>query len=89
MAKKKLDLSKFHEPTSEEDARIQAGIASDPDTWEAPEAATVRRRGRPAGSNKSQVTIKLDNDVLDALKSPEAKGWQTRANALLRQALGV
>ncbi len=89
MAKKPVDVSKFNKPTEQEDAQIHASIADDPDTWEAPETATVRRRGRPAGSNKSQVTIKLDNDVLAALKSPKEKGWQTRANALLRQALGV
>ena len=71
------------------EARVRAGIASDPDTWEAPTDATPRRRGRPSGSNKSQVTVKLDNDVLDALKSPDAKGWQTRLNAALRDALGL
>ena len=75
--------------SDEEEARIQAAIASDPDTWEAPGKTRVRRRGRPAGSNKSQVTIKLDNAVLKALKTPDPKGWQTRANALLCKVLGV
>jgi len=48
MTKKKLDLSGFRDNTPEEDARIQAGIANDPDTWEAPQGATVRHRGRTA-----------------------------------------
>ncbi|MEM9845536.1 MAG: BrnA antitoxin family protein [Pseudomonadota bacterium] len=72
--------------TPEEEARIQSGIAADPDTWEAADAKP-RRVGRPSGSDKTKVTLNLDNDVLDALKSPEAKGWQTRANATLRKAL--
>lgn len=75
--------------TPEQDARIKAAIATDPDTWEASETAKPRRVGRPSGSNKSQVTVKLDNDVLDALRSPDRKGWQTRLNAHLRDALGL
>lgn len=47
-----------------------------------------RSRGRPAGSvaaqTKAQVTLRLDSDVLDALKAT-GRGWQTRINALLRE----
>jgi len=34
------------------------------------------------------VTLYIDPDVLDRLKQ-EGKGWQTRANAALRRALGL
>lgn len=47
-----------------------------------------RSRGRPAGSvaaqTKAQVTLRLDIDVLHALKAT-GRGWQTRINALLRE----
>lgn len=46
--------------------------------------AKVLRRGRPTGSSKSQITIKLDKDIITALKSPDPKGWQTRLNATLQ-----
>lgn len=75
--------------TPEQDRAIKDAIAGDPDTWEADAGSKPRRRGRPAGSNKSQVTVKLDNDVLAALKSPASKGWQTRLNTTLREALDL
>ena len=37
---------------------------------------------------KRRVTMYLDPDVLDRLKAG-GKGWQTRANAALRGALGL
>ena len=80
---------KIIDNTPEEDAKIREGIAIDPDTWEIPANAKPRRRGRPVGSKKAQVTVKIDNDVLAALKSPNGKGWQTRLNATLREALGL
>ena len=49
------------------------------------------RRGRPAmldALKKQRVTIMLDPDVLQALKA-DGRGWQTRANAKLRKALGL
>lgn len=48
---------------------------------------TLRGRGRPRGSvaaqTKDQVTLRLDHDVLEALKAT-GRGWQTRVNDLLR-----
>ena len=100
---------KVHMPTALEDARINAGIASDLDAPEvgkeffknARPAAEVlgtevvaelvaqrRTRGRPAGSTaastKVPVTVRVDPDVLEALRSTGA-GWQTRVNDLLRR----
>lgn len=39
--------------------------------------------GRPAGSDKTATTIRLDNDVIDAFRAT-GKGWQTRMNAALK-----
>ncbi len=40
--------------------------------------------------NKSvPVTLNLDRDVVDALKSPDPEGWEDRANALLKKAVGL
>ncbi len=49
-------------------------------------ASTVleRRMGRPRGSNKTQVNLRLDNDVLEWLKS-NGLGYQTRLNEMLRK----
>jgi len=49
---------------------------------------TLRVRGRPPSSNKSAVSLRLDNDVLKALRATGA-GWQTRVNDLLRAAIVV
>jgi uncharacterized protein (DUF4415 family) len=61
-------------------------------TAEIPELVELlRRQGRPAlppGQRKRRVTLHLDPDVLERLKA-DGKGWQTRANAALRKALGL
>jgi uncharacterized protein (DUF4415 family) len=55
-----------------------------------PEQITARRRGRPVGSvqaaTKEPVKIRLDADVLAALKA-SGDGWQTRINDALRASL--
>ena len=50
--------------------------------------AFVRRgRGRPAtGNAKEQVSVRLDRDVLAALRQA-GPGWQSQINPLLRAAL--
>jgi len=85
---------KLTPPTPAEDAAINAGIAADPDTMEMSaaqiaEAAQVKRaRGRPMGSvaesTKKTISMRLDQDLLDAMRS-SGPGWQTRANDLLRR----
>lgn len=78
-------------PSAAEDALITAAAMSDPDAlpytdaeWEKVRPLLKRGRGRPAGSgNKVQVTLRLDADVLDALRATGSK-WQTRANDALR-----
>ncbi len=51
-------------------------------------AALKRAPGRPAGSvtsNKQQVTLRLDRDVLERFRATGA-GWQSRMNEALRDA---
>lgn len=46
-------------------------------------AGVAVKRGRPRGSNKRQIAIRLDQDVIEHFKS-KGEGWQTRLNAALR-----
>lgn len=55
------------------EAELQAGIE-----------AYRRSRGRPAGSNKEQIAIRFDKDVLAGLRAT-GKGWQTRVNEVMRE----
>ena len=73
-------------PTPAEDARIRAGIAADPDTYEVSdeEFKLMRRPGRPLGSGtKTQITLRLDTDIVEKFKA-SGDGWQTRINEVLR-----
>lgn len=47
----------------------------------------VSRGGRPKGSNKEQVSLRLDRDVLERFRAG-GPGWQTRINDALRKAVG-
>ncbi len=81
--------SKFIIPTPEEDAKINAGIASDPDTYELTKAEFAQLRpaiGRPKSTVPLKVptTIRFDADVLATLKAT-GKGWQTRVNEAVRE----
>ena len=52
-------------------------------------AALVKRpRGRPAGSDKDRIAIRVDRDVLDRFKAG-GPGWQSRINDALRRAVGL
>ena len=56
-----------------------------------PELAEIirRARGRPREPTpKKQVTVRLDAEVIEAMKKDGA-GWQTRMNATLRRELGL
>lgn len=48
----------------------------------------VIRRGRPPGSTKQLVSLRLDQTVLDYFRAGGA-GWQTRVNEALRKAAGL
>ena len=48
-------------------------------------AAGLVRRGRPRGSEKRAVSLRLDEDVIAKFKAG-GPGWQTRINEALRRA---
>lgn len=51
--------------------------------------ALLRRRGRPLKADrKVDIKLRIDPDVVEALRSG-GKGWQTRANEILRKGVGL
>lgn len=48
----------------------------------------VIRRGRPAGSSKRLVSLRLDEAIISHFKAT-GPGWQTRMNEVLRKAAGL
>jgi len=72
--------------TPEEDAQITAAAMTDPDNLPLTDAELSqfkRVRGRPPGSGKkSQVTLRLDTQILEKFKAT-GNGWQTRINDAL------
>lgn len=78
-------------PTEEEGRQIDEAARSDPDALPLTdeELARFRRvRGPQKAPVKKQVTIRLDADLVERLKA-DGQGWQTRANDLLRRAMGL
>ncbi len=87
------------EPTEDEDAAIEAGIAVDPDASDGgysdprpagevhPEMVRQwkRTKGRKNPPAKEIITLRLDSDVLDYFRA-SGKGWQSRVSDILRQA---
>jgi len=50
---------------------------------------TWTRPGRPPSDNpKTQVTLRLDPEVVEKFRAT-GKGWQSRINAELRKSLGI
>ena len=70
-------------------AEAKAGLAGRVHT---PDQVLARRRGRPPGSvaavTKEPVKLRLDPDVLAALRAT-GDGWQTRINDMLRASLSL
>jgi uncharacterized protein (DUF4415 family) len=77
-------------PSSEEDAAINAAALNDPDAQPLSDAELARLRpalGRPPATIKRpMLSMRVDPDVLAHLRA-SGKGWQTKVNALLRQAV--
>jgi len=84
-------------PTDEEDAAITAAAMRDPDAlpWTDAQLEAARpfmRIGaRPVGrppveTPRPKVTVRMDAAVLAHLRA-SGKGWQTRMNAVLREAV--
>ncbi len=83
------------EPDTENPEWTDEDVRTARPVWEFPELVEILQKhghlGRPPlppEARKRRVTMHLDPDVLAALKA-EGKGWQTRANAALRRALGL
>jgi uncharacterized protein (DUF4415 family) len=53
-----------------------------------PELAVRLGRGLQKAPTKVAVSLRLDRDIIEALKSG-GEGWQSRANMLLRKAVGL
>ena len=76
-------------PTPAEDAAIIAAAQADPDAAPFTDAEWVQvkplvRRGRPLGSgSKTQVTLRLDVEVVEKFRA-SGDGWQTRINDALK-----
>lgn len=76
-------------PSRAEDAAITAAALSDHDAQPLTDTQlkAMRPMGRPRTAKpKAAVTMRLDADVLKALRS-NGQGWQARVNALLRDAV--
>lgn len=83
---------RFRIPDEEEDARIRAGIAADPDARELTEEEIAGMRPWPevraelqkTRQAKQAISIRLSPEVLDHFKAG-GPGWQTRIDAALRE----
>jgi uncharacterized protein (DUF4415 family) len=90
-------------PTADEDRDINRGIALDPDNpaWTKDDAASAHRtadvmpelveqyrrsRGRQKAPTKVLVSMRLDRDVIERLRA-SGRGWQNRANDMLKKAV--
>lgn len=66
---------------------VDQALAGEVGAVHTPEQIAARKRGRPAGTTKAdsklRVTLRVDPDVLEAIKAT-GSGWQTRINDLLR-----
>jgi uncharacterized protein (DUF4415 family) len=70
--------------TAEDMARFRPASQALP--FDLQETLGVRRRGPQKAPTKVSTTIRLDADLLEALKAT-GEGWQTRVNALVRREL--
>ena len=94
---------KIYRPTPEEDAEINRGIALDPDNpvWTNEDWANARpmrevmphlvqawrrSRGKQKTPTKVLVSLRLDSDLVATLRA-SGRGWQSRANELLKKAV--
>jgi uncharacterized protein (DUF4415 family) len=77
-------------PTDEEDVAITKAAKSDPDAQPLTDAELAQLRplrGRPPSAVKRpMLSMRIDPDVLAHLRA-SGKGWQTKVNALIRQAV--
>jgi uncharacterized protein (DUF4415 family) len=79
---RRIALANLAEITEEEDARLTAAAAADPDN-------PPRRPGRPPlDTPKQAIKLRLDQAVIERFKAG-GPGWQSRINEALRRAVGL
>lgn len=83
------------EPDDENPEWTDEDFANAKSVWDFPELVEMLqkegklgRRPLPDDKRKQRVTLYLDRDVIARLKA-DGRGWQTRANAALRKAIGL
>ena len=96
---KKLDMEKVAKAIEDDAGQALPGLRDALAEAKAGKFAEVhtpekiaKRRGRPVGSTqavtKEAVKLRLDADVLEALRA-SGDGWQTRINDMLRASLAL
>ncbi len=76
-------------PSDDEDAAITAAALADPDNKPLTDEQLLNfkphgaRSRPPTGGTKTQVTLRIDTDILESFKAAGA-GWQTRINEALK-----
>ena len=77
------------ELTADEMARMRPARDILPaEFFEALEKRRQGQRGPQKAPTKLSVTMRFDRDVIEKLKA-DGPGWQSRANAMLRKAVGL
>ncbi|WP_029004152.1 BrnA antitoxin family protein [Azorhizobium doebereinerae] len=76
-------------PAWTEDQLARAQLAEGGKVLREAQGTLSKPRGRPKLDRpKESITVRLDPDVVDALRATGA-GWQGRMNTVLRKALGL
>lgn len=90
IVRKSYRIGEIPEPSAEALARIDAIREEDIDYSDIPELTDEffknAKRISEFKTDKTRVTMRLDTDVVEWLKS-QGKGYQTRANMILRAAM--
>lgn len=72
----------------EEDRAITEDALADPDNPPLDDEFFARRGRPPLENPKQAIKLRLDADLVARLRA-SGPGWQTRANAMLRKAVGL
>jgi len=78
-AKGKTDWEKLRALPDQEVVFTEDAPATSPEDW----ANAIAHEGLPVPSRKTQIALRVDNDVLAWFKA-QGSGYQTRMNAVLK-----
>lgn len=79
VAKGKTDWAKLRIMPDSEVVFSEDAPPTSPEDW----ASAVAHRGLPVPSRKTQIALRVDDDVLEWFKA-QGTGYQTRMNAVLK-----